>query len=134
MKRFWKTRGMRLRAAGSPLSSGTRGKGCANAFYGVADYVALPLGMLIVAPFLLRHLGTAQYGVWILASATVSSGGIVSGGFGDAVIKYVGNCRGRRDWPSITRIVRSMMSINLMLSGSLAIALWYMAPYVARHV
>src|SRR5260370_8677116 len=115
MKRFWKTRGMRLRAAGSPLSSGTRGKGCANAFYGVADYVALPLGMLLAAPFLLRHLGTAQYGVWILASATVSSGGIVSGRFGDAVINHVGDFRGQGHWPSIARILRSMISLTLFL-------------------
>jgi O-antigen/teichoic acid export membrane protein len=105
-----------------------------NAFYGVADYLALPLGMLLAAPFLLRHLGTAQYGVWILASATVSSGGTLSGSFGDAVIKYVGACRGRSDWLGITRIVRSMMSINLVLNGILAIALWYMAPYVAGHI
>ena len=125
---------MRLRASGSPLISRMRGKGCANAFYGVADYVALPLGMLIVAPFLLRHLETAQYGVWILASATVSSGGIVSGGFGDAAIKYVGDCRGRGDWPGITRIVGSMIFINLMLSGTLAVALWCWAPYAARHI
>jgi O-antigen/teichoic acid export membrane protein len=114
--------------------SDTRRRGSTNAFYGVADYLALPLGMLFAAPFLLRHLGTAQYGVWILASATVSSGGIVSGSFGDAVIKYVGDCRGRSDWLGITRIVRSMMSINLILSGILAIALWYMAPYVASHI
>src|SRR6266404_1329314 len=117
MKRFWKTRGIRLRASGSPLISRTRGQGCANAFYGVADYLALPLGMLLAAPFLLRHLGTAQYGVWILASAAVNSGGIVSGSFGDAVIKYVGDCRGRGDWPGVTRIVRTMISINLVLSG-----------------
>ncbi len=134
MRRLWTIRRVRVRDPHSPLMSDAKRRGCTNACYGVADYLTLPLGMLLAAPFLLRHLGTAQYGVWILASATVSSGGIVSGSFGDAVIKYVGNCRGRRDWPSITRIVRSMMSINLMLSGSLAIALWYMAPYVARHI
>jgi O-antigen/teichoic acid export membrane protein len=105
-----------------------------NAFYGVADYLALPLGMLLAAPYLIRHLGTAQYGVWILASATVSSGGIVSGSFGDAAIKYVGDCRGRGDWLGITRIVGSMISINLMLSGTLAVALWYLAPYATRHI
>lgn len=43
--------------------------------------------MLLSAPFLLRHLGASQYGVWLLAGATVSSGGIVSGSFGDAAIK-----------------------------------------------
>ncbi len=81
--------------------SDAREPGYANAFYGVADYLALPIGMLLAAPFLLRHLGAAQYGVWILASAAVSSGGIVSGSFGDAVIKYVGDCRGRKDWPGV---------------------------------
>jgi O-antigen/teichoic acid export membrane protein len=125
---------MRHREPHSPLMSDTKRRGFTNAFYGVADYLVLPLGMLLAAPFLLKHLGTAQYGVWVLASATVSGGGIVSGSFGDAVIKYVGDCRGRRDWPGIKRIVRSMMSINLMLSGILAIALWYMAPYVGRHI
>jgi O-antigen/teichoic acid export membrane protein len=125
---------MRLRDLRRLLSNGTRGQGCANAFYGVADYLALPLGMLLAAPFLLRHLGTAQYGVWILASAAVNSGGIVSGSFGDAVIKYVGDCRGRGDWPGVTRIVRTMISINLVLSGILAITLWYLAPYVTRHI
>jgi O-antigen/teichoic acid export membrane protein len=131
---LWKTWGVRLRKPNSLLMSNDRRRGSENAFYGVADYLALPLGMLFAAPFLLRHLGIAQYGVWILASATVSSGGTVSGSFGDAVIKYVGDCRGRGDCLGITRIVRSMMSINLILSGILATALWGMAPYVARHI
>jgi len=125
---------MGLRDPQSPPMSGTKGRGYANALYGVADYLVLPIGMLLAAPFLLRHLGTAQYGVWILASAAVSSGGIVSGSFGDAVIKYVGDCRGRGDWPGVIRIVRNMISINLLLSGILATALWYLAPYVTRHI
>jgi O-antigen/teichoic acid export membrane protein len=90
--------------------------------------------MLLAAPFLLRHLGTAQYGVWILAGAAVSSGGVVSGSFGDAVIKYVGDCRCKADQSGVTRIVRSMISVNLMLSAALAIVLWYLAPNLTRHI
>jgi O-antigen/teichoic acid export membrane protein len=90
--------------------------------------------MLVAAPYLLRHLGTSQYGIWILASAAVSGGGIVSGSFGDAVIKYVGDCRGRADWRAVTRIVRSMISISLMMGGILAIALWFLAPSLSRQV
>jgi O-antigen/teichoic acid export membrane protein len=108
--------------------------GYANAIYGVADYLALPISMLLAAPFLLRHLGTAQYGVWILASAAVSGGGIVSGSFGDALIKFVGECRARGDWPRITQIVRNMISINLVLSGIFALVLWFLAPYMTRHI
>jgi O-antigen/teichoic acid export membrane protein len=133
MKRSWKIWRPGLHGSQGPMNV-TKVRGYENAFYGVADYLALPIGMLLAAPFLLRHLGTAQYGVWILSSAAVSGGGIISGGFGDAVIKYVGECRGRRDWPGVIRIVRSMVSINLTLSGILAITLWYLAPYVTGHI
>lgn len=134
MKRLCRTWRLGLRGHLGPLRGDTKARGYENAFYGVADYLALPTGMLLAAPFLLRHLGAAQYGVWILASAAVSGGGIVSCGFGDAVIKYVGECRGRKDWPGVIRIVRNMVSINLALSGMLAIALWYLAPNVTRHI
>jgi O-antigen/teichoic acid export membrane protein len=127
----WRTN---LRAPQGLLGDVTKNGNWANALYGVADYLVLPVGMLLAAPFLLRHLGAAQYGVWVLAGAAVTSGGIVSGGFGDAAIKYVGDCRGRGDWPGVVRIVRNMISINLMLSGGLAIALWCLAPYVTRHI
>jgi O-antigen/teichoic acid export membrane protein len=127
----WRTN---LRAPQGSLGSVPKNGNWTNALYGVADYLVVPIGMLLAAPFLLRHLGPAQYGVWVLAGAAVTSGGIVSGSFGDAAIKYVGDCRGRGDWPGIVRIVRNMISINLVLSGGLAIALWCLAPYVTRHI
>lgn len=109
-------------------------QGYTNAVYGVADYLALPLGMLLAAPFLLKHLGAAQYGVWILAGSAVSSGGTISGSFGDAAIKYVGECRGRQDWSSVKRIVRNMIAINLALSSIFAVVLWFIAPYITHHI
>ena len=44
------------------------------------------------------------------------------------------SCRARRDWSGVIRIVRNMISMNLMLSGFLAIALWLLAPYMTRHI
>jgi O-antigen/teichoic acid export membrane protein len=126
--------GIKLSSAMDAPANYKRLSGYSNAFYGVADYLVLPIGMLLGASFLLRHLGAAQYGVWILAGAAVSSGGTVSGSFGDAAIKYVGECRGRQDWLGIRHIVRNMISINLALSSILAVALWCAAPYVTHHV
>jgi O-antigen/teichoic acid export membrane protein len=134
MKRLWMTWRTAFQNPVGQVASDIEQRGYANAIYGIADYVALPIGMLLTAPFLLRHLGAAQYGVWILASAAVSSVGIVSGSFGDAVIKYVGECRGRKDRSGVIRIVRNIIAINLILSGILAVALWCLAPYVTRHV
>jgi hypothetical protein len=39
-----------------------------NAVYGAGDYVALPLTMLLAAPFLLHRLGLPQFGLWMLAT------------------------------------------------------------------
>jgi O-antigen/teichoic acid export membrane protein len=123
-----------LRLSPEPMLNDAREFKYANAVYGVVDYLALPIGMLLAAPFLLKHLGVGQYGVWIMTSAAVSSGGIVSGGFGDAVIKHIGQCRSREDWSGAIHIVRNMILINLALSGVLATVLWCLAPYVTRHV
>jgi O-antigen/teichoic acid export membrane protein len=109
-------------------------RGYGNALYGVADYMAQPVGMLISAPFLLKQLGFAQYGVWMLASAAVSGGSLVSTGFGDAAIKYVALYRGRNDQRGVEMVVSNMVAINLILGSTLAAALWSMAPYIARHV
>src|ERR1700728_4871294 len=68
-----------------------------NALYGAAEYIALPLTMLVAAPFLLRRLGAPQFGLWMLAAAAVTSTNLISTGFGDAALKYASTYRGRSD-------------------------------------
>ena len=105
-----------------------------NGAYAVAEYVTQPLGMLFAAPYLLRHLGVSQFGIWMLASAAVSSGSLLSSGFGDAAVKYVAMYRGRNDRQGVARVVRGMLAINLMLGGLLAVVLWSLAPYAVHHI
>jgi O-antigen/teichoic acid export membrane protein len=105
-----------------------------NGIYAVAEYVSLPLGLLLAAPYLLRHMGAAQFGVWVLASTAVNSGNTASSGFGDAAIKYVAMYRGRNDASGIAYVVRGMLSINLAMGGLFAGALWILAPYAAAHI
>jgi O-antigen/teichoic acid export membrane protein len=115
-------------------AAGGRRAAIVNSSYAVADYVTQPLGMLVAAPYLLQHMGAGQFGVWMLASAAVSSGSLLSSGFGDAAVKYVSMYRGRDDWQGVTRIVRGMITINLALSSLLAIILSIVAPYAVSHI
>lgn len=105
-----------------------------NAAYGVIDYVAYPAAMLLAAPVVLHHLGVAQYGVWVVATAAVSIGGIIASGFGDANIQYVASARGQGDAAALGHAVRSMVGINLALGSLLALISWVLAPLLARHV
>ncbi len=105
-----------------------------NGAYAVLEYASQPLGILLAAPYLLRHLGAAQFGIWVLAGAAVNSGNLLSSGFGDAAVKYVAMYRGRGDAAGVARVVRGMIAINLALSALVAAALWLLAPYAAAHI
>lgn len=105
-----------------------------NATYGVLDYVAYPVGMLVAAPTLLHHLGAPQYGVWIVCTAVVSTGGIIASGFGDANIQYVATQRERGNLSAVARAVRSMLAINLLLGILMAAIGLATASVLARNV
>jgi O-antigen/teichoic acid export membrane protein len=105
-----------------------------NSAYGVVDYAAYPVVMLLVAPILLPDLGVAEYGVWMVATAMVSTGAIIASGFGDANIQYVAGVRARDDSAALLRAVRSMVGINLLLGMVFALISWVLSPVIARHV
>lgn len=105
----------------------------ANAIYGVLDYAAYPVGMLVIAPLIFRRLGAMQYGIWTLATAAMSVGSILGSGFGDANIQQIATHRGTRDHESITQCVRGMIGIHLVTGTVMALALWCLAPVIARH-
>jgi O-antigen/teichoic acid export membrane protein len=105
-----------------------------NAAYGILDYASFPLGMLLVAPIVLHRLGAPEYGLWMIATAVVSAGGIIAAGFVDANIQRVARLRGECDTPAMAHTVRSMLGINLVMGTLLAIFAWAAAPYAARHI
>jgi O-antigen/teichoic acid export membrane protein len=105
-----------------------------NAVYGVLDYASYPFGMLLVAPIVLHKLGASEYGLWMIASAIVSAGGIVASGFCDANIQRVARLRGAGETGNAVHTVRTMMGINLALGFMLAAIVWMAAPYAAGHV
>jgi len=105
-----------------------------NAAYGVLDYASYPLAMLVVAPIVLHKLGAYEYGLWTIATAVVSTGGIVASGFTDANIQRVARLRGTGAVDSMAHAVRSMLGINLVLGSVLAAGVAFAAPLAARSV
>jgi O-antigen/teichoic acid export membrane protein len=105
-----------------------------NASYGVIDYAAYPIAMLISAPPLLKHLGVIQYGIWIVTTAALNTGAIIASGFGDANIQYIASARSQGNPDLLLRAVRSMLGINLLLGAALAVISWILVPFAIPHL
>jgi O-antigen/teichoic acid export membrane protein len=105
-----------------------------NAVYGILDYASYPFGMLLVAPIILHKLRASEYGLWMIATAVVSAGGIIASGFCDANIQRVARLRSSGEPHSVVQTVRSMMGINLVLGLTIAVGVWISAPFAARHI
>lgn len=105
-----------------------------NAIYGLLDYAAYPIGMLAVAPTILRNLGVAQYGIWTVITSVVSLGSIVASGFGDALIQRVAHRRGSGSRAGVVRLVRAAMGIHLVLGLAMAALICGFAPVLADRL
>ena len=106
----------------------------ANAAFGVLDYAAYPIGMLVAAPIVLRNLGVAQFGIWTVATAAVNIGSVIASGFGDANIQQVATQRAAGDEEALTRAVRSTMGIHLALGLAIGASACALAPRIAVHL
>lgn len=107
-------------------------KHLANATYGVLDYVSYPVAMLLVAPVVLRRLGAAEYGLWMLCASVVSAGGILASGFCDAAMQRIARLRGIGKIDTAADTIRALFTINLVSGFFFALLVWFAAP-VASH-
>jgi O-antigen/teichoic acid export membrane protein len=105
-----------------------------NAAYGVLDYASYPIGMLLVAPVVLHKLGASEYGLWMIATALISAGGIIASGFCDANIQRVAHLRGIGNSKLIPNTFRGMLAISMTLGFLLAGATWIAAPYAVTRI
>jgi O-antigen/teichoic acid export membrane protein len=105
-----------------------------NSLFGVLDYLIQGLAMLVAASFLVRRFGLSQYGLWMLATAVISSMESISSGFGDATVRFVSKYRGRDDHVGVARIICATLTINGALGLVLAAGVVLGAEFVVTHI
>jgi O-antigen/teichoic acid export membrane protein len=104
-----------------------------NVVYGVLDYLVQPALTVLSARFFVRHLGIAQFGLWMLILALVGSMGVFCTGFGDAALKYVASMRGRGDAKGVVNTIRAAQALNLLLGATMAVLFLFAAPWASTH-
>lgn len=79
-------------------------------------------------PFLIRHLGNAEYAVWIITGSLVGYLGLLDFGITQSTVKYIAEHRARGDQAAINRVITSGLSVfsvvgvfSLLASAGLAL-------------
>ena len=105
-----------------------------NAAYGVLDYASYPAAMFLVAPIVLRRLGGAEYGLWIVSASVISAGGILASGCCDVAMQRVARLRGENRIDAARHTVRSLLTINFVCGLLIMIVVWFAAGIIANRI
>lgn len=86
---------------------------------------------LFITPFLIRHLGIHQYGLYLLASSITGVMGFMSFGLGDAALKYIAGLDAVNEIKAVNRIVGASLTMSLVLAVITTVILYLLAPLLA---
>lgn len=84
---------------------------------------------LFLSPILVRKLGVAQYGVWVLLFSTMDYLRLLDFGLRTAVINRCARQKAQEDWPGINGTINTAIGYFLVMSGiCCAVALIFRGP------
>lgn len=99
-----------------------------NALWNIIGRV-VPLAItFFITPFLILHIGTSNYGLYMLIMSISGVMGVMSFGLGDATLMYVAHYHMLNDQEGINRIVRSTLFLYLTIGLLVIAALNFFAP------
>lgn len=76
----------------------------------VAILVTTGIG-LVMLPFNLRHLGAAEYGLWVLIGSLTLHFSILDLGYGGALVKFIAQYRAHRDSRALNEIASTLFFV-----------------------
>lgn len=99
-----------------------------NAGWSGLGFLVAPALQLLATPYLIKKLGIDVYGIWMLLNSMISLSGLASLGFGGAVIKFVSKYRARDEPEMVIHVLRSTLTLFILLAGSLGLIYFLFAP------
>ena len=88
---------------------------------------------LVVLPYNVGHLGSADYGLWMLVASVTAYFSVLELGYGGAVVRYVAEYRARKDAHGLNEILSTMFFVFSgigVIVYLLAIGTSFLLPYI----
>lgn len=88
---------------------------------------------LVMLPFNLRHLGTAEYGLWVLLASITVHFSVLDLGYGGALVKFMAQYRAHRNARAINEIASTLFFVFLAI-GLMAYAVAAVVAFNLDHL
>lgn len=91
----------------------------------VVNYLGIAFGIatgIVLTPLLLRHFGTANYGLWVLLTSVVGYAGLLDAGVGTAVIQHASQAHAKDDHDALAELYGTATAFYCA-SGALLVGL-----------
>ena len=88
------------------------------------NWAAMAVNMVVpffLTPFVVRHLGSVGYGVWILAVSTVSYLSLLDLGLRSAVIRFVSKAQAKGELHEARRAIHAALWFRLIIASGVAV-------------
>jgi O-antigen/teichoic acid export membrane protein len=113
-----------LPVAVGPAQHGLAAKMIRSVMFGGLRYVLVAPIPFIMTPLILHKIGVAGYGTWAVFLAINGLTSLADLGLMGTVSKFVAEYHARRDFPGLTRLLSSGLSLFLLLDFVISMALW----------
>jgi O-antigen/teichoic acid export membrane protein len=88
-------------------------------------YILLGLNIgvgLWLMPFTVAHLGTAQYGLWMLVASVTSYFSLLDLGYDSGLVRYIAAADARRDVTGVNRVVSTFVFVYAIIAAIAGVA------------
>lgn len=93
----------------------------------LTNYLNLVVGILttlILTPFLVKTLGTEQFGLWNLTFSVLGVFGLLDLGFTNTLVRYVSESLGAKDMQRRDALASTMMTVFIIMSALATGGIW----------
>lgn len=105
-----------------------------NVAFGGLRYVFIVPVPFVMTPFILHRLGVARYGTWAVFLAINGLTSLADLGLVGTLSKFVAEYYARQDFPALTRLLNSGLTLFLLLDLLIGASLWGASPLLARRL
>lgn len=90
------------------------------------------VALLLLVPYMIRHLGQDGYGIWALVGTFIAQGSLFDLGFASAITKFVSEYESRGELADSRGLVSAAALFYVMLSLLVVVAGFLVAPHFPR--